>query len=117
MVREDGTRPAGAPVPAEPTPAAVLRERLRVPVRVQYTAAPLGVVFQDVQARYGVPVRVDLAALGQAGVGLDRPVSVNLDGLPLEAALGVVLGPLSLQFQVRDDHIEVSPVGLPGVRP
>lgn len=77
-----------------------IRERLRSPAKMEYVEVPLAKVAADLQARYGVPIRLDRRALDDVGIGADTPVTRVLAGPSLGAALRLMLPELGLTYVV-----------------
>jgi hypothetical protein len=96
-----------------PAPAATggkksLDQLLRQPVRLEFHATPLGELADDLKKTHGVPVTVDLRALDKVGLGRQTPVDFQMRGVPLGAALSLLLGELGLTWQRSKTGIEIT---------
>jgi hypothetical protein len=58
----------------------------------------------------GIPVYVDPAGLKEAGVELNSPVTLDLEGVPLRTTLRLVLKQLKLAYCVKDGVLMISSV-------
>jgi RNA polymerase sigma factor (sigma-70 family) len=85
-----------------------IERALERPVSLKYQDAPLGQVLDDVRARHGLNLAIDRPALDEAGVSLQRPVSVRLSNVSLKSALNVVLHDAQLAYAVRDGVLVIS---------
>jgi RNA polymerase sigma factor (sigma-70 family) len=85
-----------------------IERALRRPVRLNYTDAPLSQVLEDVRAWHGLNLAIDRPALDEAGISLQRPVTVHLTDVSLKSALNVVLHDAHLAYAVQDGVLVVS---------
>jgi hypothetical protein len=102
--QESQAQPAGE---APPPGTARIEKRLRSTVSLKFKDAPLQVVVKDLRDYLGVPVVFDLADLREAGVNLDVPVTVNVEGVPLKSALDVVLDQVHLTYRVEPKAVVI----------
>ena len=59
----------------------------------------------------GIPVYVDPLGLAQAGATMQSPVKLNLEGIPLQISLRLLLRQLKLEFAVKDGLLLISKEG------
>jgi RNA polymerase sigma factor (sigma-70 family) len=81
---------------------------LRRPVCLNYKDATLGQILDDLRDLHGLNLAIDRPALEEAGISLQRPVSVHLRDVSLQSALGVVLHDAQLAYSVRDGVLLIS---------
>lgn len=62
----------------------------------------------DLAERHGIRFEIDTAALKQAGVAPDVPVSHDLRRITLKRALDIVVGGQGLIWEVRNDRIVIT---------
>jgi hypothetical protein len=105
---------AGDPLRSAPSPVFGLEERwpisqveidvyrvLKVPVTLHFQEVSLDSWTVDIREDLGIPVHLEVRALKEAGIKRDLPISADVDELPLELALEVVLGQYELTFGIR----------------
>jgi len=68
---------------------------------------PLRDAIRQLTEQHNVEFFLDGRSMEDSGVRPDRPVTARGDRQPLETALGAILGPMDLGFDVRDDVIFV----------
>jgi hypothetical protein len=56
----------------------------------------------------GIPLLVDPVALAEAGVTMQTPITISSRGVPLKNTLREVLGPLGLDYHVRNGLLVIS---------
>lgn len=92
----------------ESDPAAVERIELalRSPLNssgISFDAAPLVDVVEFLETDYGIPVQLDRPAMDEIGIDTQEPVTANLHGISLRAALRLMLRPLNLTYIIRNE--------------
>jgi hypothetical protein len=130
------SRPATAPVPYEPVQPTMQRvpdeannnfcrcegesnlaavtmieQTLSTPlsrVGVDFADTPLQEVADYFQAEYKIPIQIDAAALDENGIGVDAPVSINLQGISLRSALRLILKPLQLVYVIDNEVLVIT---------
>lgn len=75
---------------------------------LDYTDTPLHEVMKDLQQRFAIPIRIDRAALDEVGVNADSPITMNLHGISLQAALRLILKPLSLTYLLENEVLLIT---------
>lgn len=85
-------------------------ERLRTISQVNFRETPLSDVAESLDEREGVRFRLDTAALIEAGVAADTPITFTVSGIPLGAALRLMLRPLDLTYVLHDDVVLITTV-------
>ena len=108
------TRKAAAEVrPEKPKgrAAAMPRVRLRYgekavmgalaePATMEFVETPLVDVVAYLQDHHHIHIRLDKKALDDVGIGTDTPITFSISGVPLEAALGLMLRDLNLYWTI-----------------
>ena len=87
--------------PKQPTAGEAIREALAKPVDLKYDKLPLQKVAEDLQAKLGVPVRLDNRALGEMGIADDTPVTFAVSRISAKSAIALMLHALGLTAIVR----------------
>lgn len=75
---------------------------------LDYTDTPLHEVMSDIQQRFAIPTYIDRAALDEAGVNVDAPVTVNLHGISMQATLRMILKPLNLTYLIENEVLLIT---------
>jgi hypothetical protein len=70
--------------------------------------APLSEVVGKLSAQFYVPIVLAAKKLEEAGVNVDTPVTRQIDALPLESMLGLILDELELDFTIRNGAILIT---------
>lgn len=76
--------------------------------RMEFSGTPLREALEFLGSSHGINVIVDEKDLASAGVKLDDPVSAAIRGVPLEAALSLLLEPSGLTFVTAHDVLLVT---------
>ena len=63
-----------------------IERKLSLPTTVNFDNAPLKQVIDDLRDYHGMNIVPDLPALQEAGISLESPVTIKLDGVPLKTA-------------------------------
>ena len=87
---EEASIPEAEPVSDDDSP---LENRLRRPVSMHVNDMPLKTVLKDLRAFHGIRIRLDRKAVQEAGIDLERPVTVFLEDVSLRSALHLILHP------------------------
>jgi hypothetical protein len=78
------------------------------PTGLDYTDQPLQDVVTQVQDEYGIPIQLNKAALEEAGIGTDAPVTVTLHNISLRSALRLILKGLQLTYVIQDEVLLIT---------
>lgn len=73
-----------------------------------FSNTPLRQVLDDLRVLSGLNIIADEPALQEAGISLDRPVTLGLKGLPLKKGLELVLHQMHLTYVVKDDVLHIT---------
>src|SRR5262249_19754240 len=87
-----------------------IERSLESPQTLHFKDAPLSKVIEDLRVYTGMNIDVDEHALAEEGVGLDRPLTMQLDQVKLKSALKLLLGKVNLTYVVEDDVLKITSV-------
>jgi RNA polymerase sigma factor (sigma-70 family) len=96
---------------AKPSAESLIESQLSVPTTVEFVETPLADAVMFLSDRHGISIVLDESSLADHGIGTDVPITVSLNGVRLESALNRMLRPLSLDYAVRDEVLEITTVG------
>ena len=86
-----------------------IEKKLRTPVSLQFTNAPLSEVTSYLAKLADVNVYLDPKGLTEEGVTTDTPVTINLPSeIMLKSALNLILDPLHLSYVIKDDVLKIT---------
>lgn len=92
--------------PGEGAAGEAIRARLRARCgRLDFEETPLNDVAVHLREALGIPVRLDLRALDDAGLDPDAPITAAVQDVSLGAALRTILGGLDMACVVRDEQL------------
>lgn len=92
--------------PGEGAAGGAIRARLRQRCeRLDFEETPLNDVVVHIREALGIPVRLDLRALDDAGLDPDAPITAAVQDVSLGAALRTILGGLDMAYVVRDEQL------------
>lgn len=83
-------------------------EQLRVD-RLVLQEVPLGQVLESLSSRLGLQFKYDAQALEAVGVGLQQPISLEIEKATIDELLTAALRPLGLAFRRSGREVEVLP--------
>jgi len=83
--------------------------RLEGPISsLDYKDTPLKQILDDLQVTTGMNIVPDEPALNEAGISLERPVTMKLEGVSLKSALNLLLRQARLTYVVGDEVLKVT---------
>jgi hypothetical protein len=85
-----------------------ISDALLKPVRLSLENVPLEDLLASIEQTHGIEVQIDRAALTDAGVDHHEPVTIDVAGIGLRSALGVLLDPLDLSWTIRNDVLLIT---------
>lgn len=86
-----------------------IEKKLRTPVSLQFTNAPLKEVMDYLAKLAQVNLYLDPKGLTEEGVTSDTPVTINLPhDIMLKSALNLILDPLHLSYVIKDEALNVT---------
>ncbi len=105
-IQENGGQKTAAP-PARNTD---LRTRiaLKQPASIEFTETPLGLAIDTLGEQHNVQIYFDKRSIQDLGITMDDPVSLNLEDVPLEMVLDLILREFRLDYRVRNGVILIA---------
>jgi type II secretory pathway component GspD/PulD (secretin) len=85
-----------------------IEQKLLEPTTVSFTNTPLRKVIEDLGAMHNLNIVADTAALEQANVSLDQPLSLKVSGISLKSALNLLLKQAHLTYIIQDQVLQVT---------
>ena len=85
-----------------------MENKLMTPTTINIKDVPMRQAINDLRQQYALNFDFDDASLLSQGISLDRPVTLQLDGVMLKTALELLLKKLGLSFTVKESHIEIT---------
>jgi hypothetical protein len=98
----------GEAEPIEVNHDAAVEKALEQKFDLELRETPLGEFLEAIRQSHHVPVFLDRSALADAGVGADVPITRDLRGLTLRAALRLVLNDLDLTYLLRYEVLVIT---------
>jgi hypothetical protein len=78
------------------------------PSGIEFTDMPLDQVVNLLQEEYNIPIQLDVAALKDAGVNLQDPITVNLRNVTLRSALRLMLKQHQLTYIIANEVLIIT---------
>jgi type II secretory pathway component GspD/PulD (secretin) len=75
---------------------------------LHFQNAPLQQVLDDLGGWTGMNIIADKAALKDAGISLDQPISQKLENISLKSALNILLREVHLTYVVKDEVLQIT---------
>lgn len=86
-----------------------IEKKLRTPVSLQFTNAPLSKVLENLAKLAEVNLHLDPQGLAEEGVTTDTPVTIELrNDIMLKSALNLILEPLHLSYIIKDEVLKIT---------
>ena len=85
-----------------------IAEQLKAPTVLQFVDCPLEQVLDALEDRHGIEIRIDQRPLEGAGIAPDTRITKHLRGVPLRAALKLLLDPLDLTWVMSDGTLLIT---------
>jgi len=86
-----------------------IEKKLRTPVSLQFTNAPLSKVLDYLAKIADVNLHLDPQGLAEEGVTSDTPVTIELRSeIMLKSALNLILEPLHLSYVIKDEVLKIT---------
>ena len=99
------------PVASEPRVRggeAAIQKALARPTQMEFLDTPLGDVIDYLKDHHKIEIQLDCRALEDVGIGADTPITKNLKGISLRAALNLILRDLSLTWAIYDEVLLIT---------
>lgn len=81
---------------------------LKDDARLEFIETPLNQVATFLQDQHDIPIKLDHRALDDVGVGVDTPITAELKGVSLHAALLHMLGQLDLTYSIQNEVLLIT---------
>lgn len=78
---------------------------------LDYVEQPLSDVITALQDEYNIPILLDKAALEEAGLAIDSPVTISLHNISLRSALKLMLRTLQLTWVIENEVLLITTQG------
>jgi hypothetical protein len=91
--------------------AAKIKAALADPLKpngLDFTETPLQQVVAALQDEYGIPMQLDIAALQDAGINPQEPITANLHSISLRSALRILLGQHQLTYIIFNETLIIT---------
>jgi hypothetical protein len=86
-----------------------IEQTLRKPISLAFRDIPLREVVSELNMLVpGANVVLDRAALADAGMSIDLPLSLQIDGVSLKSALNLLLDQAKLAYIIRDQALQIT---------
>jgi type II secretory pathway component GspD/PulD (secretin) len=86
-----------------------IERKLNRPVPpLNFKDTPLRQAISDLQTLSGVNIYLDQEALRDTGVGVDQPLSLNVEGISLKSALNLLLKQVHLTYLIKDEVLQIT---------
>jgi hypothetical protein len=96
--------------PAEkpPSPEERILKALGEPVKGKFVETPLSDVIDNLRTAHGIEIHFDRKALDDVGIGVDTPITKNIQGVSLRSFLRLLLHELSLTYEVYNEVLLIT---------
>ena len=81
---------------------------LKQKTSLDFAEAPLKDVLDYLSEKHRIPIRIDSAALKEAGVDESTPITCKLSGISLRSALEIILDELQLKWTIHHDVLMIT---------
>lgn len=91
-----------------PDTKATIEKKLSRPVSVHFEKTPLKSVCRDLQELSGINIVLDKAALDEANIGLDQPLSLSVENISMKCILNLLLKEVHLTYEIKDEVLVIT---------
>lgn len=86
-----------------------IQRKLDAPISgIDYKETPLRQILDDLGNWNGINIVPDKPALEEAGLSLEQPVTMKLEGVALKSALNLLLHQAHLTYQIKDEVLNIT---------
>jgi hypothetical protein len=85
-----------------------IEQRLRMPISLSFKEMPLNRIIDDLHTLIGINIVADTAALEEAGVCLEQPLSLKVECMSLKSALTILLKQARLTYVIKDEALQIT---------
>ena len=103
------TRESETIIGTDDSPAVTkINAALQSPTEIEGNNTPLREIVEQLKKRHKIEIQLDLAALKEAGVEPDCPVTKDLSGMSLKSALRLLLDELQLKYVIHNEVLLIT---------
>jgi type II secretory pathway component GspD/PulD (secretin) len=84
------------------------RKLQRIIPGVNFQQTPLSTVLRDLSALSGINIVSDKAALTEANIGLDQPLSLSVENISMKSVLKLLLQQVNLTYVIKDEVLQIT---------
>ncbi len=84
-------------------------QKLEQETQMEYVGVPLSEVFQQLGEQHDMTFIIHENELSDIGVPSDEPINMRIKDVRLRSAMKLMLEPLTIGFQVKDDVVHIRP--------
>jgi len=77
-------------------------DALKSPTKIEFTETPLQTAVDYLKDYHSIDIQINTRALEEVGIATDTPITKNLEGVSLRAALRLILRELDLTYVIED---------------
>lgn len=92
----------------EPEPEEIIEQTLTKPTEVNFAELPLEEAIRYLKEYHDIDIWIDRAALLEAGVQTDAPITLRMKAARFESVLNLMLGPLGLDWLIQDEVLRIT---------
>jgi len=85
-----------------------IEKALGEPTQLEFIECPLQDAVNFLKDLHDIEIQIDRRALKESGTAADTPVTKNLKGISLDAALKLMLGELDLSYSITDEVLLIT---------
>ena len=85
-----------------------IEKRLDLPIHYDFKDMPLSDVIENISKLSNVPIYADKAALREANISLDSPLSMHSPNLSMKSALNIMLKEMRLTYVIREESLIIT---------
>lgn len=85
-----------------------IRKALESPTQIEFNETPLEDIVDYLKAYHRIEIQIDRRALSDVGIGTDTPVTLNVRGITLKAALRIMLRDLCLTYMIQNEVLLIT---------
>jgi len=86
-----------------------IERKLTAPISpINFKDVPLKQAIEDLSVISGVNIVMDTAAMNEAGVNLEFPLSLKVENISLKSALNLLLSQVKLTYLIQDEVLQVT---------
>ncbi|HEY1785220.1 MAG TPA: DUF4974 domain-containing protein [Pirellulales bacterium] len=106
--KPEGTQPIEVGTPHETMSRTKIMRVLDGETKFEFNELPLCDVVADLKHRHDIEIQLDVKAMNDASIGIDTPVTRNLQGVTLRSALRSMLAALDLTYIIKDEVLLIT---------